>query len=49
MPLQDAATTDGTHRDLGLADVAERSTVSFWRFLNSIDSVVQLDEDVLRT
>ena len=46
---QDGVTADGTHRDLGLADVAERTTISFWRFLNSIDPVVQLDENVLRT
>ena len=46
---QDGVTTDGTHRDLGLAAVAERITVSSWRFLDSIDPVVKLDENVLRT
>ncbi len=45
----DGATTDGTHRDLDLAEVAESITVSSWGFLNSIDPVVQLDENVLRT
>lgn len=46
---QDGVTTDGTHRDLGLAAVAERITVSLWRFLDSIDPVVKLDENVLGT
>ena len=46
---QDGVTTDGTHRDLDLAEVAESITVSSWGFLNSIDPVVQLDENVLRT
>ena len=46
---QDGVTTDATHRDLGLADLVDYLAVSFWRFLDSIDPAVQLDENVLRT